>query len=658
MRPLGVSSVSSFTNLNVWSLTYDETDHTATHNLVRSESYPHITPSGFEGDGYSAKYNVAVSGYGSGASLFASVSMDGTFTHASVQTVAALVDNSNQPKLGLYVTQDARETTLPNLTVSTYDGSLKSQALCRKNWRYEGRTPELAEGGYSALPQGIESYDSEHILVSVHFQETLSRVYKMKISDWTVVGQFDFPSPYVHIAAISKRSSDSSWWFADYATGMLMKVDLTSSFSTGNAVIDVEYDMSDIPGMGAIAWYDDGVDEYLLVLNYLVSGTPYMYVVDPALIIDGNSFLVTERYKRFVIEQRCQGVYAQGGTVYVSYNRYSIDGIATGKITSYDIATAIASLADDGALTLGTTWYAPSQYVEDLTIDNDGRLWTGTEGLISVNDVSGWNSFWSTDLSESFQQNNVMLNYTSGSDVTVYINNRLFGTISLGTPTVTPTYLIIGGNRGASSGFDTSHYTGFVKTVMLSPTGAIPSSVYPKLVSGFYEPSSLGVYTATLTNPGAETGDTSGWTAEAGGLGIRSSNPLPYNGSYYFTGGTVVQTIARQRINLETLTGLSGATLDASDVWVKARCWQSNFDALNDAGTIGVRTTDGSFVQTTLTYATSWTTAVAKLWYRRSIGIDVVANDRNVDVLLKADRTSGTNNDSYFDDVSLVVYVK
>jgi hypothetical protein len=50
----------------------------------------------------------------------------------------------------------------------------------------------------------------------------------------------------------------------------------------------------------------------------------------------------------------------------------------------------------------------------------------------------------------------------------------------------------------------------------------------------------------TIANADAETGDASAWTNVIGGLGVRRTDPLPYQGTYYFTGGTSVHTQAYQ----------------------------------------------------------------------------------------------------------------
>lgn len=51
----------------------------------------------------------------------------------------------------------------------------------------------------------------------------------------------------------------------------------------------------------------------------------------------------------------------------------------------------------------------------------------------------------------------------------------------------------------------------------------------------------------TLTNPGAESGTTAGWTDVAGNLTIRTSDPAPHSGTYYFSGNDA-QNIAYQDV--------------------------------------------------------------------------------------------------------------
>lgn len=64
----------------------------------------------------------------------------------------------------------------------------------------------------------------------------------------------------------------------------------------------------------------------------------------------------------------------------------------------------------------------------------------------------------------------------------------------------------------------------------------------------------------TVVNPGAETGDTTGWTNELGAIDARTtgSGPASHSGGYYFHGGTSATTRAYQDFEL---FGFGGAPL-------------------------------------------------------------------------------------------------
>jgi hypothetical protein len=69
----------------------------------------------------------------------------------------------------------------------------------------------------------------------------------------------------------------------------------------------------------------------------------------------------------------------------------------------------------------------------------------------------------------------------------------------------------------------------------------------------------------TLTNPGAEAGNTSGWVISVGGLVALDATDvpglLPQAGNYFFGGGSAATTEAYQAVNLETLGVIAGQGL-------------------------------------------------------------------------------------------------
>lgn len=158
-----------------------------------------------------------------------------------------------------------------------------------------------------------------------------------------------------------------------------------------------------------------------------------------------------------------------------------------------------------------------------------------------------------------------------------------------------------------------------------------------------------------ITNRGGETGDTTGWTNELGTLAVRSANPSPYEGLYYFYGGVDASTIASQRLDLLTITGLNQTELNAADITVKVVWRQASYNALDEA-TVGIRFLDATPTQLSENYAVSQASSPAQAWEQRSFTATKDATARYADILMKMTRNNGTNNDGYIDDIKVYVY--
>ena len=64
-----------------------------------------------------------------------------------------------------------------------------------------------------------------------------------------------------------------------------------------------------------------------------------------------------------------------------------------------------------------------------------------------------------------------------------------------------------------------------------------------------------------LVNPDAETGDATGWTNEQGVLTVRTQNPPPNQGFYYFADATSAIHKSRQRVDVSAFAD----DIDAGD---------------------------------------------------------------------------------------------
>lgn len=681
---IGVKSSQSQTgsriaaNTIVFPLTYDEESSDGAISLSRSGIAPWVTDEGFKGDGYSSRY-IASSGdlpawaKGAGSqkvSLQASVKAYWR-SRAGVNDadiVVSLCENTAQanPKLEVVCVDDARLDDVAVVRAQYYTGTLRQTPLFRNTWEYQFRAPELKNGTDVAKPQGVLFLDSETVLVTVHFSDTLSRVYKMDLPTKTVIEQFDFASPYNHVASIAKRDSDSTYWFGDYATGELLEVDLNASFSSGTASITSSVDMSALTGFGAVEWINVSGTDYLLALEYATTGTRWLYVYDK-MDVTGTP-TTADRYKRFEVgADRNQGLSYHSGKLYVAVNRLRGGSFNDGRIIRFDVDTAVSSGADGSSLVAEDWWPAPSAYPEDLAFHpSTGEVWTGTEGFLSVNDFEGFMGFWSGSLNghkpDNIKENHITIEYDglgASSTITIKLNNQVFREIE-DEIVATPAVLSIGGKPLASGGQSSSFFAGTVRDVILKED-PITLTEYNKAVNGNFETKSLTKYVATLTNSGAETGDATGWTNEVGGLAVRSANPDPYKGSYYFFGGANAQTIASQEVDVLSLTSKTPAEIDAlassNSIWARVDWAQTSYSS-SDAGGAGLRNLDNAGTSISETYSAIFATDPEKLWGARGFAKGLETGTEKIDVLLRMDRSAGTNNDAYVDDVEFAVYIK
>jgi hypothetical protein len=166
----------------------------------------------------------------------------------------------------------------------------------------------------------------------------------------------------------------------------------------------------------------------------------------------------------------------------------------------------------------------------------------------------------------------------------------------------------------------------------------------------FVDPEAVSSFSVTLTNPGAETGNTTGWTNELGALGVRSSGPGAYDGTYYFFGGTSAETRARQRVDI-VAAGLDSGDIDNGRSYADLSAWMAGFPVDNDEGEIGIRFLNAA--QATISTVYSGLVNRTDTWVLVDLRNIIPVGTRYIDVLLHAKRFSGTNNDAYFDDINL-----
>lgn len=675
---MGAGFTPEFTTRIAWPGTYDEDDYNTLLTWTRSGGGgPHITPTGMYGNGYDAKYKAT------GLPAWLSTAATDLLMHASITVRPNLTgngsgtatlngdfilhvgedDSSPTPKMAFIVSRDVGVVSIPKLCLQ-YGGADPTAKLARHGWKYEHRFPLLSSGGFNARPQAMLFLDANTYLLTAHYEDTLSRCYKLDINSGAVLGYFDFPSPYLHVATAAMRE-DGTVWFADYATGFVMRVDVDASLATNAAVIDVEYDMSILASLGSIEWARLGASnaEYLVAVEYATTGSPYAYLVPAAEVVDATAFAVVDRYKRFVCSQRVQGIAVNDddGKAYTTQNRLTADGAGNlGKIQRIDLSAQADSLSDGGTLVAEATTYAPSGLPQDLDFHPvTGWCWTSTEGDQSVGDSEGFMGVWSGPNDGSDVENHVTAWYDySATTIIVRINNRTFGTATTSyTAAVAPACVTINGTPTGAAGLTTGYSTAIIRNVVIDDPSAMWSDdAYLTAINGLYEPNVLTAYTITLDNDGT-VNNVTGWTNETGGIANRSTNPAPHTGAAYLAGGNNAATKARQRYVIATVTGLTTGQIDAGGIWARTTWLQASFGVTDDDTCgVGLRTLDGTPTQITESVAFKQEIFPEKTWFERGHALTIVSGSRNLDLLYDATRLSGTALDGYVNRIAMTIY--
>ncbi|PZT01203.1 hypothetical protein A7X89_02465 [Stenotrophomonas maltophilia] len=574
--------------------------------------------------------------------------------------VGVCTDNANYfSRLAVFATPDSLVSDLPNISAWCYSsGGWLNQPLCRRDWRYEIRYPELNVGAYQARPQGVFFESADVMLMTAHYENTVSRVHRVRLSDGAILGWFDFNQAALgttHINSIAMDSAGGVWFSGN---DKLFKVDIAASIASNSAVVTVTYDVSAAGGSFLDISTISGT-EYVICGQYLESGTPYMVVFPLSLVSNGGTFNIASRTNRYVINQRTQAVKLHGGKLFMTLNR-TTGGSAVGLVHRYSLDLGAA---DGSSLTTPEYWwYAPSQYPEDIAFHPvTGRMWTSTEGLSSVGSDVGFLALWSSSLSTvetnlpgvSPEENHIGLYYDGAGTVAIRVNGRLFDTKSW-TPSPTPSAITIGGRPIQTAGWNAGFFNGSVRNVVLRDSDLSPAQ-YAALVSGSYEPNSLQVYDLSLVNPGAESGDGTGWTVESGALGVRTANPLAHRGTYYFYDPANAAHLSRQRSSIPTA---AEASVDAGGAWARIEWFQATFSSGADTSTAGIRALNAAQTQLLQSLQASIQVIPTMQWYRRTHSVSLPALTRYVDALISMTRATGTANDGYTDDVKVTIYAK
>lgn len=160
--------------------------------------------------------------------------------------------------------------------------------------------------------------------------------------------------------------------------------------------------------------------------------------------------------------------------------------------------------------------------------------------------------------------------------------------------------------------------------------------------------------THTVVNGNAETGTTSGWTAEVGSIAIKTAGAA--FGTYYFSMGThAVSTASSTTVDL-IADGVLAAEIDADNTFIELDYWQASFTDQADAGKAGIRFLDATDTLISEVYNSLEVIIPYTIFQNRVNLYAIPANTRKVKVLLHGVRAQGTNNDAYFDEIKLRTY--
>ncbi len=151
----------------------------------------------------------------------------------------------------------------------------------------------------------------------------------------------------------------------------------------------------------------------------------------------------------------------------------------------------------------------------------------------------------------------------------------------------------------------------------------------------------------TVVNPGAETGDLTGWVVEAGTFDTTTTR---YSGAYAFHDtGSTDPAVMSQRVDLIS-EGVSTTTIDNEMYFVETKVMVRTGYA--DKGWIGTRCLDSTQSIIGVDYFGPYLDAYTS-WRSEYIRTPVVSGTRYIDVILKTDEIGGGYTDIQFDDIVL-----
>ena len=170
-----------------------------------------------------------------------------------------------------------------------------------------------------------------------------------------------------------------------------------------------------------------------------------------------------------------------------------------------------------------------------------------------------------------------------------------------------------------------------------------------------------GVITGNLlTNPGAETGDLTGWTIGGPGTPVVDNGTFdpginPHTGSFDFNGHSGVSDSLAQTVSI-LVSGITPAMVDAGTLLANLGFWEQGLDqgAISDNADVQLTFLDGS--SATISSVTSPLVDSHNLsWQNYANSYAIPVGTRSITYTMQFFRNVGTDSDSYIDDNVLTV---
>ena len=569
----------------------------------------------------------------------------------TILSVSTTSTDASQKILFKYADDSA--TNCGRYYFSTYSGStLVTQNLNRNGWKYEGKNHASSSATTPWYIQGIFLTDDDTLLYTAHQNDNVSKCFEVNSTTWELQRSFIFPSPYKHISTIASAST-YGWWFADWSTGRIINIDLEASFNTNTASIIQYYTITGSNLLSGLTFIDSASVTLLAYSEYKTTPTPRTHIFNPNIISNSGSYDISASIKYYKNPLRSQGILWKSG----SRTMYENSSANSGQIFEYDIISFLDTGVNDDSHSVITSNLnvAPTNYPQGMAIDSNNRLWCGSESNLSYDDdVDSFSSLWSIYWKKTPIEENVYTTIWSNDIIDLRLNGRPFK-IFTGSNIRNADTFNLGGRRDNSLPFS----CGTIKNLYI--TSASLNTDQINLISlgtsSVFDTRSLNVIPFGVANPGAEDG-LNDWVNESGSLGTRSLNPPPYNGTKYFTGGTSLFALGRQRLTLPSSSLWTTKTGSVILDWKQASFSISAGDKTGLGIILRNQATGSIDVKTSSIHPTRWQeNAYGSQWEQRLFSVNTISGSHFVDILQQMSRSSGTNNDGYIDDISAsIVY--